>query len=216
MSQRNCLWVVSILIFYHICMKKAACGHFLIHPYCVSQFWQLVSFKFPAFGVPLRGSDGKESACRTGDWVLCLVWEDPLQRGMATQYSISAWRIPWTEEPGRLQSMGLQRVGHDWATKHTHCHPMRARSCFIPSLSGSWRAVWNLSSYVQVALPAQTFLVLLGLIHSGPGIYQWTMQTPFLLSRSLHYAPIHAVSHLPVRMVVSQKNNISIMVRKTR
>ena len=39
--------------------------------------------------------------------------EDPLEEGMATYCSILAWRIPWTEEPGRLQSMGLQRVGHD-------------------------------------------------------------------------------------------------------
>ena len=39
--------------------------------------------------------------------------EDPLEKGMATHSSILAWKIPWTEEPGRLQSMGLQRVGHD-------------------------------------------------------------------------------------------------------
>ena len=39
--------------------------------------------------------------------------EDPLEKEMATYFSILAWRIPWTEEPGRLQSMGLQRVGHD-------------------------------------------------------------------------------------------------------
>ena len=39
--------------------------------------------------------------------------EDPLEKGMATHSSIPAWRIPWTEEPGRLQSMGLQRVRHD-------------------------------------------------------------------------------------------------------
>ena len=39
--------------------------------------------------------------------------EDPLEKGMATHSSILAWRIPWAEEPGRLQSMGLQRVGHD-------------------------------------------------------------------------------------------------------
>ena len=42
--------------------------------------------------------------------------EDPLEKGMATHSSILAWRIPWTEEPGGLQSMGLQRVGHDWET----------------------------------------------------------------------------------------------------
>ena len=47
------------------------------------------------------------------DLVRSLGWEDPLEEGMATHSSILAWRILWTEEPGRLQSMGLQRVGHD-------------------------------------------------------------------------------------------------------
>ena len=42
--------------------------------------------------------------------------EDPLEKEMATHSSILAWRIPWREEPGRLQSMGSQRVGHNWAT----------------------------------------------------------------------------------------------------
>ena len=41
-----------------------------------------------------------------------LGWEDPLEKQMATQYSILAWKIPWTEEPGRPQSTGSQRVGH--------------------------------------------------------------------------------------------------------
>ena len=45
--------------------------------------------------------------------VRSLGWEDPLEKGMATRSSILAWKIPWTEEPGRLQSMGSQRVGHD-------------------------------------------------------------------------------------------------------
>ena len=42
-----------------------------------------------------------------------LAWEDPLEKGIATHSCILAWRIPWTEEPGGLQFMGLQRVGHD-------------------------------------------------------------------------------------------------------
>ena len=46
-------------------------------------------------------------------WVQSLAWEDPLEKEMATHSSILAWRIPWTEEPGGLQSTGLQRVGHD-------------------------------------------------------------------------------------------------------
>ena len=48
--------------------------------------------------------------------VLPLGWEDPLEKEMETHSSTLAWRIPWREEPGRLQSMGSQRVGHDWAT----------------------------------------------------------------------------------------------------
>ena len=46
-------------------------------------------------------------------WVQSLGWEDPLEKGMATLSSILAWRIPWTEEPNGLWSLGLQRVRHD-------------------------------------------------------------------------------------------------------
>ena len=53
-------------------------------------------------------------------WVQSLGQEDPLEKGMATHYNILAWRIPWVEEPGGLQSTALQRVRHDWATTHTH------------------------------------------------------------------------------------------------
>ena len=45
-------------------------------------------------------------------WSRSLGWEDPLEKGMATHSSVLVWRIPWTEEPGRLQSLGSQRVGH--------------------------------------------------------------------------------------------------------
>ena len=55
-------------------------------------------------------------------WVRSLGWEDPLEEGMATHSSILAWEIPWTEEPGRLQSIKRQRVGHDRATKHARTH----------------------------------------------------------------------------------------------
>ena len=50
--------------------------------------------------------------------------EDSLEEEMATHSSILAWRIPWTGEPGRLQSMGSQRVGHDWVTEHSTCSYM--------------------------------------------------------------------------------------------
>ena len=54
---------------------------------------------------------------KTQMWVRSLGREDPLEKEMATYSSILAWEVPWTEEPGRLQSMGSQRVGHDLATK---------------------------------------------------------------------------------------------------
>ena len=54
-----------------------------------------------------------EFAGNAGDQVQSLDWEDPLEKEMAIHSSILAGKIPWTEEPGRLQSMGSQRVGHD-------------------------------------------------------------------------------------------------------
>ena len=89
----------------------------------------------------LGSTDGTESACNAGDLgsipvlgtslvaqmvkhlptmretqVQSLDWEDPLEKEMATHSSTLAWKIPWTKEPGRLQSMGSQRVGHDQVT----------------------------------------------------------------------------------------------------
>ena len=58
----------------------------------------------------------KNLPARQEMWVQSLDWEDPLEKRMATQSNILAWRIPWTEELGRLQSMDSHRVGHDWAT----------------------------------------------------------------------------------------------------
>ena len=55
----------------------------------------------------------KNSPAMQETQVQFLSWEDPLEEGMATHSSIFAWRIPWTEEPGWLQSLGSQRVGQD-------------------------------------------------------------------------------------------------------
>ena len=49
-------------------------------------------------------------------WVWPMGQEDPLEEELATHANILAWKIPWVEEPGKLQSMGLQRIGHDWVT----------------------------------------------------------------------------------------------------
>ena len=61
---------------------------------------------------------GKNLPAMRETWVQSLGWEDNLQEGMATHSTILIWRIPWTEESGGLQSIGLQKIGQDWATKH--------------------------------------------------------------------------------------------------
>ena len=63
-------------------------------------------------------------------WVRSLGWEDPLEKGMATHSSILAWKVPWTKEPGGVQSMGLQRVGFDWATHFFNYVPVNCTSLF--------------------------------------------------------------------------------------
>ena len=68
-------------------------------------------------------------------WVQSLGQQDPLEEEMTTHFSILAWRIPWTEEPGRLRSIGLQRVGHVWAAEHAHNELVACwqNSEFLPS-----------------------------------------------------------------------------------
>jgi len=68
-----------------------------------------------AFQVVVVKNNLPASTGHTWAWVWSLGWEDPLEEEMATHSSIFAWEIPWTEEPGGLQSIGSQRVGHDWS-----------------------------------------------------------------------------------------------------
>ena len=105
--------------------------------------------------------------------VRTLGWEDPLEKEMATHSSTLAWKIPWTEEPGRLQSMELQRVGHDWATSLSlrgrkwskslqgvllglyHCllalHTFFLQKCFHPIFQESGLNLEFLSTFVVLS-----------------------------------------------------------------
>ena len=74
--------------------------------------------------------------------------EDSLEEGVATHSNILAWRIPWTEEPGKLQSIGLQRVGHDWSNL-ARMHSFY----FFPLLIGNF-LILSTSSVPTHALPA--------------------------------------------------------------
>ena len=92
-------------------------------------------------------------------WVQALGLEDPLEKEMATHSSTIAWKIPWTEEPGRLQSMGSQRVGHDWVTALTHSlidasvflyhlwYALCTYSC--PIEQSCWRFQFKVTSFLQ-------------------------------------------------------------------
>ena len=78
------------------------------------RMYHLLKWGFP------DGSVVKNLPVRQATRVQSLCWKDLLEKEMATHFSVLAWKIPWTEEPGRLQSMGSQRVGHDWLHFHFH------------------------------------------------------------------------------------------------
>ena len=69
-----------------------------------------------------------------------LGWEDPLEKVMATRSSILAWRIPRREEPGGLQSMVSQRVGHDWTTNINPLNPIYSGSQTLTCVRFTWKS----------------------------------------------------------------------------
>ena len=96
--------------FYFLSLDNSYGGNYTVFVFLwLAYFYDLLGF------YDLLDSDSKESACNARDVGSMSGWEDPLEKEMTTHSSILAWRIPWTEEPGWLQSMGSQRVGHDWA-----------------------------------------------------------------------------------------------------
>ena len=92
-------------------------------------------------------------------WVWFLCREDPLEEGIATHFSILAWRISWTEEPGGLQSMGSQWVGHAWVA-----NTLSILAWKIPWTRGAWQATFHeatesrtqLSSHVRTRARTHT------------------------------------------------------------
>ena len=84
---------------------------------------------------------------------------------MATHSSILAWKFPWTEEPGWLQSMGSQRIGHKWATEHTHSIPKIGdnvkKNPWLIGFKSQFHHLLAFLSWVQVSvLPFNSFLVI--------------------------------------------------------
>ena len=91
-------------------------------------------------------------------WVQSLVQEDPLEEGMATYSSILAWRIPWTEEPGRLQSTGSRRVRLNWATSLS----------IFPKAGHSWRCFTRLMALFTLLPHCLSLSILLFDFSSSP------------------------------------------------
>ena len=85
------------------------------------------------------GSVGKKSACYAGDQVGSQGGEDTLEKGMATHSNILTWRIPWTQEPGGLQSMESEKVGHDWATNTLTTFQRKRKGKLLCSCVLAWR-----------------------------------------------------------------------------
>ena len=78
-------------------------------------------------------------------WVQSLGWEDPLEKEMATHSSTLAWKIPRTEEPGRLQSLGSQRVRHDWTNSLSFLKKTSMSSCLIHLSNMCFQCPWTFS-----------------------------------------------------------------------
>ena len=90
-------------------------------------------------------------------WVRSLGGEDPLEKAMAPHSSILAWRKPWTEEPGRLQSMGSYRVGHDWVINTFTYIKMKELMCTDKGYPlKEWVSEWKLLSRVRLFLTPWT------------------------------------------------------------
>ena len=143
-------------------------------------------------------------------WVQSLGLEYPLEKEMATHSSILAWEIPQTEEPGELQSMGSQRVGHDWATKN-HCfktRPMRSISgdlhdleaaylfCFFsyqeqpPSVAFNFLTTESLHMLWSFPLPGMLFTLLFYLV-SAQYFFLFVCLISFPIARKFHKSKPH-------------------------
>ena len=126
-------------------------------------------------------------------WFWSLGWEDSLEKGMSTHSSILVWRIPWTEEPGRLQSMGLQRVVHDWTIntlthRHTDTHTHRVSLwglCFIRKSAGN---PFPTANEIQTVIPIFKSSVILW---SGPAFLPSITSPQLACGPATPARPIH-------------------------
>ena len=118
--------IFNTFIFTYSSLVTIECIYFIIINSCyfynaikTHERFPRVLFFIPGTWTSLVAQTVKCLSTMRETRVRALGWEDPLEKEIAIHSSTIAWKIPWTEEPGRLQSMGSQRVGHDWATSLT-------------------------------------------------------------------------------------------------
>ena len=128
-------------------VSRIAGRHFTDWPWIFYRIKMFENYSTSQFqGTSLVAQTVKHLSTMWESWVWALGWEDPLEKEMAIHSSTVAWKIPWTEEPGTLQSMGLQRVGHDWEWLHfrwrksrrlffLETYPKRIDSCYYHKTS---------------------------------------------------------------------------------
>ena len=135
-ATREVLPSLEIYVFTdtYICVHACARAHTHTHTHIYIYAW-----------ASLMAQMVKNLPAMQETWVRFLDWKDPLEKRMVTHSGIIVWRVSWTKEPHRLQSMGLQRVGHDWATNtytiyaHNHiCHIVYVSFYLFRYISVSW------------------------------------------------------------------------------
>ena len=129
-------------------------------------------------------------------WVQSLGQDDPLEKVMSTHSNVLAWRIPWTDEPGGLQSLGSQRVRHNWVTKIKN----KLKIILFPTASKIWSAyglTWwkiELKTYNINYKPYWERLLLFSHSVMSDSLYSMDRSTPGL--PVLHYLLEYAQTHV--------------------
>ena len=141
---------------------------------CISHSFRLATLPILK-GFP-GGTSGKEPACQAQAWFLG--WENPLEEGTATHSSILAWRIPQTEEPCRLLSIGSQRVGQNWSNLTHTPYVHLILSSFFLKIKAKLPNIFRYFTQAHIMAFQKNSLLLFG-SEMSLLLYLWLLLSPF-------------------------------------